>query len=447
MSSHQTFQNENISVTLKREPYCRVHMEVIASPQAVQASRHKAAKNINKEISVPGFRKGKAPEAVVMKKYGPQIESEMKDILLNTSFSEALQLCKVFPFNEKSISNATVKNISAEEGATLSYDYEVFPEVPSIDPASLVLVQVEKREVGDKDVAQSIEDLRLQGAQWQEITDRPVQEGDFVDLDIDALGDSPRNICTNTRIGVMEGKMDSWMRKLIVGLTPGQEVEGMSEKPQDDCKACESGEEHEHHHHDFTPTLCHFKLHGIYEAKLPEADDALAKKFGATDYKDLETKLREHLKKRAEEAQQNEMRAQMEHTLLAKYVFDLPFSIVQGQVKSHKKDIINDLRERGISEKEMPTALSKAENELANKIDRDFRLYFLIQKAAKENKVEVSQEELTREWLRQMWYRQMQNPNEAPQQDNEESMERLRMQIISAKTLDNLLSKATLTPA
>lgn len=76
MANNQSFQNENISMTLTREPFCRVHLDVIVTPKAVKASHHQAMRNINKEVSVPGFRKGKAPESMVLKNFGSHVEKE-----------------------------------------------------------------------------------------------------------------------------------------------------------------------------------------------------------------------------------------------------------------------------------------------------------------------------------------------------------------------------------
>lgn len=444
MSNNQSsFQNENINVTLTREPSCRVHMDVTVTPLGVQASHQKAIKVINKEVSIPGFRKGKAPDAVILQKFSTHVEREWKDILLNMTFDEAIRLTKIYPFNEKSVSNATVKNASLKEGATLSYDYETFPIIPEINPQDLSIKEIKRHEVKEKDIEQAIEDLRIQGSEWIDITDRPVQEGDFVDIDIDAISEPARNICTNSRFGVSPDKMGTWMRKLVIGAKAGDVVEGMSEKEaEDDCQACENGEEHQHNHAEFVPTLCRITINGIKEAKLPTLDDELAKKYGATSLEDLKQKVTANLNKRADDGLKNEMRAQMEHALLNKYAFDLPYSIVQGQIKSRKKEIINDLRAQGTEEANIPTELKKIEEEMAKRIDNDFRLYFMIQKASREFNIEIPKEEVSMEWMRQMWYQQMGQNSIDTSKNPEEVQAQIHMQLLSAKTLDTLIEKA-----
>ena len=104
-----------------------------------------------------------------------------------------------------------------------------------------------------------------------DVTDRPVQEGDFVQIDIDDIGRiTPRNICTRHSFSIRKGKMGEWMRKLIIGMTPGQTAEAMSEKDEqeEDCKACEHWHTRPPSRRKFIPTLCRITLHTIKNRKL-----------------------------------------------------------------------------------------------------------------------------------------------------------------------------------
>ena len=186
-SPQDHFQNDNITVTIKREPGCRIHLDVVANPTAVKAGRNKALKVINKEVSIPGFRKGKAPGAVVEERFATYIDKEWKDIVLQTAFEEAIRLINIFPFTKSSVHAATVKSISLENGATLTYDYEEaprVPETPSDRLTQLSIPSISKREVSQEDIGNVIDDLRLRHAEWTIIADRPIQEGDFIDLDV-----------------------------------------------------------------------------------------------------------------------------------------------------------------------------------------------------------------------------------------------------------------------
>lgn len=438
-----TFQNDNIQVTLKREPGCKTFLDVIVSPKATQASYQKAIALIRKDVSVPGFRKGKAPEAMIIQNYEKHVEKEWKDVLLNTSLDESINLIKVFPFNRNSVKAASIKSASKQEGSKLYFEYEAAPEIPSIAPETLSLPLLQVKKITQKEVDEAIEDLTLQSAEWKDVTDRPVKEGDFVMIDIDNIGEAPRNICTDSLFAVTKEKMGGWMRKLIIGMSPNETAEAMSEKEEpEDCKECTDGT-HEHHlDSTFIPTLCRITLHTIREATPHPIDEALAKKYGATHVQELTERVKSSLENKASEEHKDNLRRLMEQELLAHYPFDMPASLVQGEVQAMRKKVIDQLRAEGKKESEISQEVKNLEQEALQKYDRDFRLYFLTQKFAKEHLVEVTQDEVMMEMMRQMWLKQMGQNSVDPSMDQKEMQSQLHLQLLAVKALDQMIEKA-----
>lgn len=448
MSTEQksTFNNDNIKVEMRREPGCRILLEVNVSPDATQASYKKAVAAVKKEVSIPGFRKGKAPDDYVLKNFEKHVEREWKDILLNTTLSDSFQLTKVYPFNQNSVKAASIKNASKTDGALLTYEYEAAPVIPSINPGDITVPAVKAAEVKAKDIEEALEDLTLQSAEWSDVTDRPAEEGDFVVIDIDDIGETGSNICTDTLFSLSKGKMGDWMRRLIIGLTPGQHAEGMSEqdKHKDDCKECADGS-HDHNH-DFVPTKCRITLHKIRKASPHPVDDALAKKYGAPDAAELKSRIKQSLERKALEAQKDTQRRNVENSILQNYPFDMPISLVQGELKNVKKAIIDDLRRQGVAEADIPAEAKKIEEDAARRFERDFRLYFLTQKYAREHKIEVAKEEVAMEYLRQMWMQKMDNQQSMSAAETQERQAQLQMQMVTVKALDSIGEQAKKAP-
>ena len=437
-----TFQNDNIQVNLTRKPGCLVQLEVNVTPHATEASYKKAIAAVKKEVSVPGFRKGKAPDDYIHKNFEKHIEKEWKDILLNTTLSDSFQLTKVYPFNQNSVKGASIKNASKTDGSLLTFEYEAAPEIPSINPKDLTIPTVNTIQVKDKDVEDALEDLTLQSAEWSDVTDRPAEEGDFVVIDIDDIGEPGRNICTDTLFSLSKGKMGDWMRRLIVGLKPEETAEGMSEKDahDEDCKECEDGTHT--HNHDFIPIKCRITLHKIRKAVPHPVDDALAKKYGAPDAQELKVRIRQSLERKALEEQKDRQRRIVEMHLLESYPFDMPISLVQNELKNVKKAIIDDLRHSGVAEADIPAEAKKIEEDAAKRFDRDYRLYFLTQKFARENKIHVSKEEVMMEHLRQMWLQKMGQNSVDTSAASEERQAQLQMQMLAVKALDAIAEQA-----
>lgn len=442
MSQH--FENENISFELNKAPGCRVHLDITVSPKATEAAYHKAVKNINKEISLPGFRKGKAPESLIVKNYGKHIESEWRDILLNTAFKESLALSKVMPFNEKSVNNASIKKINLTDGATIAIDYETQPDIPHINPEDLKSVHQSKAVVSDQEVNDSIEQARLMKAEWNEVLDRGVKEGDYVDLDIVTLETPSQILCKDTRFEVAADKMGKWMYKLIQGLNAGESAEGMSEqdKKTSDCQECADGT---HTHPEFKPTQCRITVKKIFVPQLPELNDEFAKTVNCQTMAELKSKIQEDLTKRAERDFLDAQRKQMENQLLKKYSFEIPFSLVSGQMEDRKADIVNELSEHHLDPDTLQKQTDKIAQDVQKRVEHDFQLYFLTNKIAQDNQLSVTQEELMGELMHQLWLRPSGQSYIHDSMDPQEVRSRLYSNVLINKALDFLIEKANKT--
>lgn len=441
--NQSTFQNDSIQVNLKKEPGCKISVDVTVTPQATKASYQKAIASIRKEVSVPGFRKGKAPDAMILQNYEKHVEKEWKDILLNTTLDEAIKLTKIAPFNQNSVKAASIKSASQQDGSVLHFEYEAAPAIPSVSPETISLKAVPLNTVAQKDIDKTIEDLSYQSAEWSDVTDRAVQEGDFVMIDVDDIGEDAKNICTDQLFSIKKGKIGEWMRKLIIGMKPGETAEAMSEKDahDEDCKACEDGTEH-NHNHDFVPTLCRVTLHTIKHAIPHALDDALAKKYGTTTFQELTERVKASLENRAAEEQKDKQRHLMEVALLNQYPFDMPASLVQGEVKAVRKMIMDNLRAEGTKESEIQAKAKQIEAEAAQKYDRDFRLYFLTQKYARDNNITVGEDETMMEVMRQMWLKKMGQNTIDTSMDPKEMQSQIQLQLLAVKAIDQMIEKS-----
>ena len=416
----EDFKNENVTVKLSRTPGCQVKFEISVSPKASEAAYHKAIKTVNKEVTLPGFRKGKAPESIVIENYGKHVDQEWKEILIQTSFQESLKLTNVYPLNEESVKRPELKNASREEESTIIIQFESTPTIPSVNSDDFSLQSIEGKEVNDEDVEKTIEQIRLHHASWEEVTDRPVQEGDFIDVDIDNVEDPDRQICKNSRFEVKEGKMGDWMINLVIGLNTGDTAEGMSEK----------GEEVKDE--DFIPTLCRITVNGIHVPTMPEIDDELAKKVGLTTVKEMNERIKDDLIRQEKDRIQEKKREQIELMLLEKAPFDVPHSLIQSEKASYLQRY--DLAALADKEDE----LKNLEERVDRDVDRALRMFFLARKITDDNQLSVSEQELMQEVMKEVYSK--------PRGDDgnfnaDELRSRAYIRILSNKAKDFLISK------
>ncbi len=441
------FKNDNLTVHIAREPGAVVKFTIHVSPLATKAAYQKALKNVNKEVVLPGFRKGKAPEKFILEKYSKYVHDEQKEILINTGLQEALQLTKIFPFNKESVKLLKAPSISNEKGSEFAIQFEANPVVPHIDPQEISLKSTPQKAITDKDVDDAIQEVRLYHAEWKEVSDRPVQEGDFVNLDIDSLEEGGGELCKDTRFEVKEGKMGTWMRNVLIGQQVQNSVEGVSEEEPETCASCGTeGHEHHHHHHnpDFKPTKCKITIKTIFETKLPELDDLLAKKVGLKEIGDLRPRVKEDLERQSREAARSYLRRQLRQKLLDKYPFDLPASLIEGNkelIEYQVAERLKQLQQSDAKEEEIESHRQELENAVKKDLEDSYRFSLIEQKIAREQNFQVAQDELMRELMRQTYMGQEESIINT-KMEPEEIRQRLTSYILTRKASDYLLDHA-----
>ena len=93
----QHFENEFLTIDLVDEPGCVLKLDVIATPKTIAEAHKQAMTAVRKEVSLPGFRKGRVPEGLLNTHFAKAIEQEWKDHTLNISFQKALELTEKKP--------------------------------------------------------------------------------------------------------------------------------------------------------------------------------------------------------------------------------------------------------------------------------------------------------------------------------------------------------------
>lgn len=425
-----TKSNENISVKVSKQPNSLVKFEISVVPQAVVAAYQKALKNINKEVSIPGFRKGKAPDNLIIERYQAQLQKEWVDIVLNTGFNEALQLTHIHPLRDGNLKRPVVQECSQEKGARFTIEFEARPNIPSIDPAELQLKKVEPKAITQEQKDQALNQVIYQFTTYDEVHDRPVQEGDYIDVDVEILENPPRRIVDNQRVRVAEKDMPAWLRSKVIGLKEKESVEGETE-PQEEADGQKKT-------YPFKATV-----EAIWQGNLPAVDDELAKKVGLQTIDELHQKIQERLEKE-NQLQADEIKQQaLELFLIEHYPIDLPTSMVEADKQARLKHYTEQLK-RQHQENYLRENRSRIETAMEESTKRSLQLYFLLRKIAADHQIDVTDEEMNQELNRQLSL----IPSGRSQLDiynKDQLREQIHSLALEHKIKEFLLSKATYT--
>ena len=284
-----SLKSTNNIETNKHEVVVEVSAEVFN--KAVNAVYRKEVKKIN----IPGFRKGKAPKAIIEKMYGEQV---FYDDAIEAVYPEALGDAVV----EAKLDVVGVENISVEEvgkdGLTFKAIVIVKPEVAISDYAGISIV-AKPTEVTDELIDAEIEKVRDRNSRLVTVEDRPAQDGDITVIDFEGFVDEVAfdgGKAENFNLTLGSGQFIPGFEEQIVGKSTGEEFTIDVTFPEEYQAEELAGK----------PAQFKIKLHEIKAKELPEVDDEFVKdvseKETLDEYKEeLKAEIAERLQKEADE--------------------------------------------------------------------------------------------------------------------------------------------------
>jgi trigger factor len=168
-----------MKVTTEQKETCIVDLHIELPPDRFHSEWKEVGSEYRRQANLPGFRKGKAPLAIVEKKYGQDIEQEVTRKLLDTAVREAINEQKLAP-----VQSPNVRDIKLEGDRSLRFTATIVTRPAITLPEYKGLqVTVEKPAVDETQVEEFLEGLRGDLADFKTVEGRPLAMGDFAVLD------------------------------------------------------------------------------------------------------------------------------------------------------------------------------------------------------------------------------------------------------------------------
>lgn len=378
--SKETFQNQDLSVEVSRFPECEVHFDVTVNPNALIQLEGIATKNIKKEVSLPGFRKGKAPDKFVQEKFGSAIQKELQDLIIQFAIRGSLELSHLhqMPETQFSLLNFDLKK---GEAAKLKISFEAFPTIPEINLHDIQLPKTQLKDVTEADVEEELEYVRASSATYEKLEEKEIEEGDHVQFFIESM-QAPHEKLTESKMLKVEQKLPGGIYSHLLGKKAGEKILFIDSQT---FEIREGSEEN-------TVALV---IEQISQQILPALDDALAKKHGADSLEDMKNKIRERRQKANEEELYYQQLSHLQSFLIQKYPFEIPKKYLEKKLEeSWKKHLQSVENEKGALSAEQKRELKKHFYEHEETM---IRYQSLIQSVLKKNSLEPTQEEINHE--------------------------------------------------
>lgn len=379
------FSDEILKVKAHFKPSCKVELEIQATPSIIKEAHAKAVKAVGKEATLPGFRKGKAPAALIGKNYPRQIDAEWQKCIANAVFLHSLQLTKIPLLNNEPKTHYNMKNYSLSDGAHLILFFETEPTVPTINPQEITLKKVERPAVNEDKVNETIRQLQFFFAEWKKI-DRPIQEGDFVILDVDVIEeDPPHKLFAGVRFEVTDRSMAKWMKDLIVGHCREEVLEGISIPDQN---ASDPDKE------ELKPKKVRVVIKDVEEATLPELNQTFAQHLGAASVEQMSKNVEQLLHQKADAHTQEKLREEVSDVLLTKYPFDVPLSVIDREVRFRMQQLLKDPEYQQHWNSLTNEAKKRAVTSIAEQSEKAVRMFYLCRKIISDAKISISPDDI-----------------------------------------------------
>ena len=381
----ENFKNEFISFEKETLPNCRVKFTVNPQQPLWDKAEKTAIKKIAKEISIPGFRKGKAPASLILKKHPEQVKESTESAIADLCFSECQKEARVPILHGNN--NVSFHFGKDDDEKTLFFSFESEPEIPALNVSDFSLKATDDKEIDEKRVDEEVDQVRSFYATWEEITDRGIEEGDFVLLDIDDMdGDAPVQVFNGARFEVKEEKMATWMRDLVVGKNKDDVIEGISEP---EASASEEDKE------SFKKKKVRITIKTVEKSTLPEVDEELAKKVGTKDVAEMKQNLKNLIKMKADRERIETLRSDIEKQMIDKVIFEVPATLLEKEANHRVSQLFSNPAfkkkwEEELSEEEK----DERKEEIKEKATQAIRLFYLCRDIIGKNNIPVGDEDM-----------------------------------------------------
>ena len=368
-------------------------MEFSVSKEVYAKAEQEAYKKNVKSINIPGFRKGKAPKAIIEKYYG-------KDIW----FEDAINACIPEAF-EEAVKEAGLDIVGQPQFDLVSNDGDIVlkavgfvkPEA-TIDGYKGIAVDKKVDAVSDADVDAEVENARKRNARTIDIADRAAAMGDIANINYEGFVDGVAfngGKGENHDLTLGSGAFIPGFEEQIVGKAIGEEFEVNVTFPE------------EYHATELAGKAAIFKtkLNSLKVEELPALDDEFAKDVSEFDtldeYKaDIKAKMEKRNESKAEAAVENALA----EALMEKLVCEIPEVMFEAETENFVRDYDTRLRQSGLDMatyfKYTGMTLEGLRTEMRPQAERQVKVRLALETIAKVEALTVADEEIEAEYTR-----------------------------------------------
>ncbi|RKJ06844.1 trigger factor [bacterium D16-54] len=409
----------------------------VPAEQFDEALKTSYKKNRNR-FNIPGFRKGKAPQTVVEKMYGPGVLYEdAVDEVINKTYGDAMKESGLDIVSRPEIS---VEKI--EKGQTFIYTALVAVKPPvTLGEYKGIEVERARPEVTDADIEAELKKVQEQNSRLVSVEDRPVADGDQVVIDFDGYIDGipfegGKAEAYDLTIG-SHSFIDTFEEQLI-GKSIDEEVEVNVSFPENYHASELAGK----------PAMFKVVVHEIKAKELPELDDEFASEVSEFETMD---EYKADLKAKLSETKQQQATTENENNVVEKVVsnasMEIPEAMIEEQVNGTLEDYARRMRSQGLTMEQYMQftgmTADRLKEEIRPQAEKRIRTRLVLEAVVEAEKLEASEDAVEAE-IRKMADNYKMEPDRAKELLGEEGIRRMKEDLAVQEAIDFLVAEAQL---
>ncbi len=436
-----------MKISVERLPECKARLTADVPADAANKERKGIVAAYAAQAKLPGFRPGKIPSSVVEKKFGSEIDGELKDRLARQAYAEARE-----KENLEILGIAKVEKDEFEADGSFHMEVEVVTE-PEVEIKNYkeIPVEVVKSEITDEMIDGFITNMRKQKAEPVDC-DRASAAGDIVVVNYTAsLDGEPLADKLEEEAGPLASGEDHWIelpedgeepREFIpglaagaVGMAPGDTRTIEAEFPEDFPIEAITGK----------TVSYEVTANTVKERELPALDEEFAKGMGLESVE----AMREAVSAQYEQ-QQGNMRNEIIDNQILGYLneeatFELPQHIVFNETQRQVNEMVQRGYQQGVAHEEIEANQEQLMESAETQAKNNVKTMFILDQIAESEGIQVTEEETTQRIVQMAAQQQRPVKKFARELRDSNKFGEVRQDILISKTIEFLRENATIT--
>lgn len=430
-----------MQVTVEQEQLerCKVALKILVPPEEVARAQDSVFKDYARHVTVPGFRRGKAPRKLVERMIDPgSLKEEAVEKLIRNAFRQALEETGLRPYGTPTVDSPEFLDDDAFRfNATI-------PLPPEVQIGDYQGIEVRRTlvPITDQMIESELTRMQEQAARFEEVPSA-AQEGDRIQASVKItvegeVVEEAQGQNTWLIVGANFPEFD----QNVIGIAPGEERTFTFTYPaemEDEAKAGKQAEGI-------------VAVQRVQRRLVPDLDDVFAQSLGHTDLAELKGELRRQLEEMATRQADDFVERELLEQAVTRASIDFPDAMVDEEVAASMDGLIKEVERRRITLDDYlqsaGKSLSELESELAEDSRRKIKNSLVLMKIAEENQIAVTPEDVDAE-VRRRALAVSADPAMMRRliEEQEGEMGRLEQQLFFRKCLEHLKSVSKITEA